>query len=98
MVKYNDSLLSPRLVTSRVIQESVLGSFFFLMYINDIRKIIKFERPYLYSNNPKWCQVLIRSVTSITYQFGEESGNYHLTITSVESWNLGNVHMNYYFS
>ncbi|CAI2723993.1 unnamed protein product [Schistosoma spindalis] len=53
MVKYNDCLSSPKPITSGVIQESVLGSLLFLMYINDTCNTITFEKPYLHADDLK---------------------------------------------
>ncbi|KAK4471065.1 hypothetical protein MN116_000576, partial [Schistosoma mekongi] len=53
VVKYNDHLSSPKLITSGVVQGSVLGPLLFLMYINDICEVIHFGRPYLYADDLK---------------------------------------------
>ena len=53
IVKVNNTYSKPTLITSGVVQGSVLGPLLFLLYINDIRKEIKNGKCFLFADDLK---------------------------------------------
>ncbi|KAK4471072.1 hypothetical protein MN116_000587 [Schistosoma mekongi] len=76
-VKFNNSLSSPKPITSGVIQGSVLGPLLFVIYINDINNVIKHGRPYLYADDLK-----------IVYSFKPDSLEEGMTLIQKDLDNL----------
>nr|CAH8849950.1 unnamed protein product [Trichobilharzia regenti]CAH8862840.1 unnamed protein product [Trichobilharzia regenti] len=79
-VKINDTFSSTTPISSGVIQGSVLGPLFFLIYLNDVCNVIKHGRPFLYADDLKVVYYsTTQELTNLSYKIQSD-------IDNIETW------------